>query len=99
VISIIPNGVTVVAQLNADFRIVRAADRRQWFLERYDDVEGRWRARTSCRTRPALLSVIRLYVDGPVDQLALESLSELPANVWWPPETAAPVSRKKRRAG
>jgi hypothetical protein len=44
------------------------------------------------------LNVVRLYA-GDVDQIALASLSELPANAWWPPETVAPVSRKKRRAG
>jgi hypothetical protein len=98
VANIIPNGATIVAQLNADFRIVLASDRRQWVLEHYDDGEGRWRARTSCRTQHALMNCIRLYA-GDVDPLALESLSALPANVWWPTETTAPVSRKKRRAG
>jgi hypothetical protein len=94
---IIPEGVTVVAQLNADFRIVLARDGKQWILERYHDNDG-WRARTACRTKHALLNVVRLYA-GDVDQLALAALAELPMNCWWPTEPAAPVSRKKRRAG
>jgi hypothetical protein len=95
VANIIPEGMTVVAQLNADFRIVLARDGRQWILERYHDGDGCWRARTACRTKHALMNVIGLYVEN-VDPLALASLSGLPANCWWPPEAAAPVRNKKR---
>jgi hypothetical protein len=90
----------VVAVLNQDFRIVLSHDGRQWTLERFSDIDGCWRARTSCRTRHALMNVVRLYA-GDVDPLTLAALSELPANVWWPTETAALKKKqsKKRRAG
>jgi hypothetical protein len=92
VTNIIPD-VTVIVPLNADFRIiVLSADAQQFVLERYDDFDGLWRARTSCRSRDALEKVIRLYA-GDVDPLALAALH-------LPTETAAPKTKtKKLRAG
>jgi len=82
---------TVIVPLNADFRIIVTADA-QFLLEKFDDFDGLWRERTRCRSRDALEKVIRLYVDGPVDALALAALD-------LPDQNSAPKKRRSKKRG
>jgi hypothetical protein len=91
----------VISELNSEFRLVLSPGGREWVLERFSEIDGYWRARTSCQTKPALEHCIQIYV-GPVTPEARAILDQLPLNVWWPP-VAAPAGKtkrpKKRRVG
>jgi hypothetical protein len=89
-----PEVVTLVAQLNANWRVVVAHDGTEWILQRLHHAND-WRPRTVCRSRPALENVVRAYA-GDVDPAARAILDGLPANVFWPAKTAAPISKTKR---
>jgi hypothetical protein len=86
----------LIANLNRDHRVVLSQDAREWFLERYDEIDGCWRARSRCRTQPALMNCVRLYA-GDVDAEARAILESLPFNVWWP--TAAPKKKRPKKRG
>lgn len=74
-------GCTLVAQLNACWRVVAARDGTQWILQRLHGNDD-WRARSRCRARPSLERVVKLFA-GEVDAAALAVLAALPGHVDW----------------
>lgn len=65
-------GLTI--DLNSGWRV--AEDELQWILQRRQTL--RWRDRSFCRNRDALLRCIREYIDQPVDPAALSKIQALP---------------------
>jgi hypothetical protein len=85
----------VVARLNAEFRIIVCAARLQWILQRRYRAKNhgdmRWRARSHCRTRFAVLRCVAAYA-GEVEPVALAILAEMPLHIDWTPK---PRSRRE----
>jgi hypothetical protein len=71
--SLLPRSTGLVIALNGGWRV--SEDELQWILQRYRG--GRWRDRSFCRTREALLRCIREYC-GPVDPIGLLQVEALP---------------------
>ena len=72
--SLLPRSIGLVIALNRGWRV--SEDELQWMLQRYQG--GRWRDRSFCHTREALLRCIREYcrfVD-PIGLLQVEALPE-----------------------
>jgi hypothetical protein len=71
----------LVAQLNADWRVVECHDRLQWILQRRGSPErprrNDWRGRSYCRTAEALRRCTRDYA-GAIDPTAAATLAALP---------------------
>lgn len=72
----------VVAQLNADWRVVESGDQVQWILQRRGSPKmsrrNDWRGRSYCRTSEALIRATREYA-GRIDPAAAAILNALPA--------------------
>lgn len=71
--SLLPRSIGLVIALNGGWRV--SEDELQWMLQRYQG--GRWRDRSFCRTREALVRCIREYC-GSVDPVGLMQAEALP---------------------
>ena len=71
--SLLPRSIGLVIALNRGWRV--SEDALQWILQRCQG--GRWRDRSFCRTRGALLRCIREYC-GSVDPIGLLQVDALP---------------------
>jgi hypothetical protein len=70
----------VVAQLNANWRVIVCGSGIQWILQRCDGERhgrARWAGRSFCRTSEALRCVCRKHV-GTIDPVAAAILAALP---------------------
>ena len=72
--SLLPASTGLTISLNAGWQV--SEDELQWLLQRYQG--GRWRDRSFCRTREALLRCIREYCGKvhPVGLMQVEALLE-----------------------
>jgi len=74
----------LVAQLNADWRVVECREHQQWILQRRGSPKkprtNDWRGRSYCRTAEALLRCTRNYA-GAIDPAAAAILTSLPERI------------------
>ena len=74
----------IVARLNANWRVIVCSGGIQWVLQHGGRAKNhghmRWRSRSFCRTREALIRVSRQHC-GMMDAAAVSILEALPATV------------------
>ena len=74
----------LVAQLNANWRVITCRDQIQWILQRRGSPKmsrrDDWRGHSYCRTSKALIRSAREFT-GPIEPAALAILLALPARI------------------